>query len=221
MLAPTVTPPFPIRWGFSTRGEDVPELRIRMKQVHGVQLREVTPNTTSVAEVDGEWTFDLDTPIGIRVADCVPILLAGEIRGRPWIAALHAGWRGTVSGILREAVKLYRSLGGHQHDLWYSFGPCIQPCHFEVGTEVIHMASKDSAWRNDLVTESRMGNPHLDLHGLLGAQAKDLGLDPDKDGSIPRCTFCEPEVFFSFRRGDLEGRQWGFAELVSHCPIKR
>jgi YfiH family protein len=213
MIRPTVTPPFPIVWGFTTRDEAAPVLQKRMKQVHGVHIREITPEMGTLIEGDGEWTFAPGTPIGVRVADCVPVLLAGLASGRPWIAALHAGWRGAVSGILREGIGHFREVGGNPRELWYAFGPCIQPCHFEVGMEVIQQASMDPAWSNKFATERQSANPCLDLHAFLRAQAIDLGVDPLKDGSMRRCTYCEPDHFFSYRRGDTEGRQWGFAVI--------
>ncbi|HOD32265.1 MAG TPA: polyphenol oxidase family protein [Holophaga sp.] len=213
MLLPTVPPPFPLRWGFSTRQDDPADLPpVRLKQVHGcgiLQARGAAP----LAEGDGLWTRTPGVAIGVRVADCVPVLLAGPTPGGPWIAALHAGWRGAVGGILRRAVALYQDLGGAPRDLVWAFGPCIQPCHFEVGPEVVDAARSDAAWHEGLAHPGPKDRPHLDLHGLLRAQALDLGLDPGRDGSLPRCTFCEPEQLFSYRRGDLDGRQWGWAEL--------
>lgn len=213
MLQPAVNPPFPLRWGFSTRVDDPAGLPpVRLRQVHGCGILQAQ-GAEPLAEGDGLWTRTPGVPIGVRVADCVPVLLAGPTPEGPWIAALHAGWRGAVGGILRRAVALYRDLGGAPQDLAWAAGPCIQPCHFEVGPEVVDAARQDAAWREGLVHLGPKGKPHLDLHGLLRAQALDLGLDPGRDGSLPRCTVCEPDLFFSYRRGDLEGRQWGWIQL--------
>jgi YfiH family protein len=180
-----------------------------LAQNHGCTVWEAS---NTLREGDGHWTQEPGRRIGVRVADCVPILLAGPIKGRPWVAALHAGWRGAVGGILRRGVEVFGGLGGSGGDLCYSFGPCIQICHFEVGQEVIEAAMRDAAWREDLTTAGPNGRPHLDLHGLLRAQALDMGLDPMKDGSIARCTVCEKDTFHSHRGGD-EGRQWGWVEI--------
>lgn len=211
MLVPAVAPPFPLRWGFSTRA-DAPEglPPRRLQQVHGCAIHRAGDH---VLEGDGLWTQEPGLAIGVRVADCVPILLAGPVHGQPWIAALHAGWRGAVAGILREGIGLYRGLGGRPGDLAWAFGPAILRCHFEVGLEVIEAARRDPAWRDELAEPGPRGRPHLDLHGFLRAQALDLGLDPDCDGSIPLCTLCREDLFFSYRRGDLEGRQWGWVEI--------
>jgi len=220
VLTPGVQPPFPLRWGFSTR-QDPPETlpEPRLQQVHRCGVVEATE---AVVEADGLWTSRSRVRIGVRVADCVPVLLAGPlIGGTPWVAALHAGWRGATGhgdpepggGILRRGVARYLALGGNPQDLTWACGPAIQRCHFEVGPEVITAARQDPAWREDLRTLGSSGKAHLDLHGFLKAQALDLGLDPAKDGSVGFCTMCRPDLLYSYRRGDATGRQWGWIEI--------
>lgn len=220
MLVPEVRPPFPMSWGFSTRldpPEDLPARRLN--QVHRCGLVEASD---AVVEGDGLWTSTLGVRIGVRVADCVPVLLAGPLPGnRPWAAALHAGWRGATGhgdpgpggGILRRGVARYRALGGDPAQLVWAFGPAILACHFEVGEEVIEAARLDPAWHPGLRKAGPSGKPHLDLHGFLRAQALDLGLDPTLDGSVALCTVCRPDLLYSYRRGETTGRQWGWIEI--------
>ncbi len=220
MLTPGLPLPFPLAWGFSTRLDPPDSLPPqRLDQVHRCGVVEATDG---IVEGDGLWTCRSGVRIGVRVADCVPILLAGQLPGeRPWVAALHAGWRGATGhgdptpggGILRRGVARYLALGGDPGALLWAFGPAILPCHFEVGEEVIAAARQDAAWQGALRTEGPAGKPHLDLHGLLRAQALDLGLDPARDGSVPLCTVCRPDLFYSYRRGETTGRQWGWIEI--------
>jgi len=212
MLVPALPPPFPLRWGFTTR-QDEPEILppVRLHQIHGCKIH---PATDAVQSGDGLWTMEPGMTIGVRVADCVPILLAGLADKGPWVAALHAGWRGAVAGILREGVALFREQGGRPGSLAWALGPGIRICHFEVGPDVIEAARKDPAWREELAEPRPGGKFHFDLHGFLRAQAMDLGMDPAKDASVLRCTMCEPEFLFSYRRGDTEGRQWGLLEIL-------
>ncbi len=212
MLIPQAAPPFPLRWGFSTKLDDPSALPDpRLSQVHGCG---VVQATGAVQEGDGIWTTEPGIRIGVRVADCVPILLAGPLPSGPWIAALHAGWRGATAGILRRGVGIYRDLGGDPGALVWALGPAIQACHFEVGEEVVDAAKADPAWRADLRREGPRGRPHLDLHGFLRAQAADLGLDAAKDGSVPLCTLCQRDLLWSYRGGDTKARQWGWVELI-------
>ena len=214
MLVPQTAPPFPLAWGFSTK-LDAPESlpRPELSQVHGCGVVEAKG---AMQEADGLWTTRPGLRIGVRVADCVPILLAGPLGdGRPWIAALHAGWKGAVAGILRRGVAIHRELGGDPSTLVFAFGPAIQVCHFEVGEEVIDAAKADPAWHDGLRREGPKGRPHLDLHGFLRAQAGDLGLDSMKEGSLDLCTLCQKDLLHSFRAGDRTARQWGWAEILA------
>ncbi len=220
MLIPAVTVPFPLSWGFSTRldlAASLPDRRLN--QVHRCGVVEASD---AVVEGDGIWTTSPGTRIGVRVADCVPVLLAGKVAGgKPWVAALHAGWRGATGhgdpapggGILRRGVALYQSLGGDPWNLVWALGPAILACHFEVGDEVISAARLDPAWQDTLRTEGSAGKAHLDLHGFLHAQGLDLGLDPSKNGSVRFCTVCRPDLLYSYRRGETTDRQWGWIEI--------
>ncbi|GLH72231.1 hypothetical protein GETHLI_07330 [Geothrix limicola] len=220
MLIPDIPTPFPMSWGFSTRLDAEGDLPARrLNQVHRCGIVEASD---AVVEGDGQWTTTRGLRIGVRVADCVPVLLAGPLAdGSPWIAALHAGWRGATGfgdpepggGILRRGVARYRSLGGDPAKLTWAFGPAILVCHFEVGEEVIEAARLDPAWRDELRCIGPSGKPHLDLHGFLRAQALDLGLNPARDGSVALCTVCRPDLLYSYRRGETTGRQWGWIEI--------
>lgn len=219
MLVPQVSPPFPLSWGFSTK-LDAPENLppVRLSQVHGCGIVGVGK---SIQEGDGIWTTEPGVCLGVRVADCVPILLAGFVNGQPWVAALHAGWRGAIGvgqdspggGILRRGLELFYQQGGDLVSLVWALGPCIQPCHFEVGEEVIAAARHDPAWHEGLLAKGKHGNRQLDLHGLLRAQGLHIGLNPSNDGSLQLCTHCQEDLFWSYRRGDRAERQWGWIEI--------
>jgi hypothetical protein len=168
----------------------------------------------ALPRADGIWTCRPGLVIGVRVADCVPVLLAGPLPGgRPWAAALHAGWRGTVAGILDRGVATFRDLGGRPEELCWVLGPAILKCHFEVGEDVLEAARRDPAWREALAEPGPRGRPHLDLHGLLRAQGERLGLAPERFEAIPACTYCSPGLLHSYRRGDRHGRQWGWIRI--------
>lgn len=213
MLLPQIPPPFPLAWGFSTRADGAESLPpVRLSQVHGCGVVEAGE---AVLEGDGVWTTRPGVRIGVRVADCVPILLAGPLPdGRAFVAALHAGWRGATQGILRRGVAIFNELGGSPADLTWALGPAIQACHFEVGPEVIAAAQSDPAWHARLERQGPKGKPHLDLHGFLKAQAIDLGLHPHRDGSVNLCTLCQRDLLFSYRGGDVSARQWGWVEIL-------
>jgi hypothetical protein len=220
MLIPSIPVPFPLAWGFTTKEDPASSLPLkRLRQVHGTDIQEASPKQQ---EGDGLWTRKPHDRIGIRTADCVPILLGGLANGKPWVAALHAGWRSAVGGrgtgdspgILRRCVRGFEELGGKPQDLVWALGPSIQKCHFEVGEEVIEAARKDPAWDEGLRRTGPRGRPHLDLQGFLRHQALALGLEPDRDGSLNLCTVCEKDLLWSYRRDDMDGHQWGWIEIL-------
>ncbi len=212
MLRPQTTPLVALEWGFSTRADAPGSLPpVRLSQVHGCGVVEAR---NAILEGDGIWTTTPGVAIGVRVADCAPILLAGPLPGgKAFAAALHAGWRGAVARILSGGVDRYRALGGDPAQLAWAVGPCLQVCHFEVGPEVVAAFQRDPAWHARLVRMGPAGKPHLDLPGLLRAQGHELGLDPRQDGSVNLCTVCQPELLWSYRRGDVKARQWGWVRL--------
>ena len=200
-------------WGFSTLSDvDRHPTPLGLTQVHGCSIVEALKDGQYA---DGIWTKVAGLPIGVRSADCVPILLAGLVQNQPWVAAVHAGWKGATAGILRRIVAVFTNLGGNPNDLTWALGPAILKCHFEVGEEVIAAAKQDAAWFDELVVPGpKKGKFHLDLHGLLRAQAVDLGLDLARDGSIALCTYCHPKLLSSYRRDSQCERQWSWIEII-------
>jgi YfiH family protein len=112
-----------------------------VSQVHGAAVHVVEP-AASGTRLDGVPRADVllsGTPghgVAVRVADCVPILLAS--RTRPAVSAVHAGWRGTAAGAATAAVEwLERTFGAAPGDLVAAIGPCIGVCCYEVGSELV------------------------------------------------------------------------------------
>ncbi len=134
-----------------------------------------------------------DRPVGVRVADCVPVLVGHTGTGN--VAAIHAGWRGVVAGVVGEAVRMLG--GGPEGELVAAIGPCIGPCCFEVGREV-------GAQLGHVVREAG-DKVFVDLRAAVRAQLASLGVHRVED--VPGCTKHEPERFHSFRRdGANSGR---------------
>jgi YfiH family protein len=133
------------------------------------------------------------------VADCVPVLVASTDTGA--VAAIHAGWRGVVAGVVPAGVELLRgasALAG-QAPLLAAIGPCIGPCCFEVGADV--------AERIGFVTRRAGDKAYVDLRAAVRAQLRALGLPDEAIEDVPGCTKHEPDRFHSFRRdGANSGR---------------
>jgi polyphenol oxidase len=137
--------------------------------------------------------------VGVRVADCVPILIADRSSGD--VAAIHAGWRGIVRGIVRSALERLRGT-----DLLAAIGPCIGSCCFEVGEDVAEAIA--TAAPGVCVVAGRVGGKLLvDLRAAARAQLRALGLRDDCIEEVSGCSKHEPVRFHSFRRdGPSAGR---------------
>lgn len=162
---------------------------VATRQVHGVTvLHAVAPG--SCGEGDALVADVPELFVGVRTADCVPILLA-DVRQRR-VAAVHAGWRGTAAGILTRAVE---ALGARPADIYAACGPSIGPCCYEVGPEVSERFGRLGRVKLDLAEENRQQLKQL---GVPAAQ-----IDP---GPVP-CTRCGEAHFESYRRdGERAGR---------------
>ena len=144
----------------------------------------------------------------IRVADCMPILFAGvKEDGRPAIAAVHAGWRGTAGGIAAKAVRSLADLGCSLSSIRCAVGPHIGFCCYEVGEDFVESVASllgaGFARRHIRVPEgSPAGSkPHADLTGMNAELLLLAGLGEDQIDVSPDCTMCSaPERYFSHRR---------------------
>ncbi len=149
-------------------------------------------------DADGHITGSEGVLLGVTVADCVPISVVDP--GRMVVAVLHAGWKGTVVGILDRGLRLLaEEFGSRPEDLHIHLGPAICGECYEVGAEV-HAA---------LGLPSVTVPSPVDLRRFLAARAVELGAVETKVTRSAWCTLCGDSPFFSHRRGD-QARQVGF-----------
>jgi polyphenol oxidase len=156
--------------------------------------------------------------LGVRTADCVPLLLADPHTRS--VAALHSGWRGTALDIAGEGVRrLCARASAAPERLIAAVFPHIRACCFEVSPEVAD-ALQAAAPTGSVVTQrvlpalpgqpdapAASPKPHVDLLAIVRAQLAAAGLSAARIDVAPGCTRCEPERFFSYRRdGQASGR---------------
>lgn len=188
------------------------------RQVHGAAIARVRagdpPEAIARLEADGLCSDASGVTLGIFVADCIPALLADPRTGA--FAAVHAGWRGTVAGVLPAAVgTLATEFGARPEDLRVALGPAIGPCCFEVGPEVVaaFLASIPDARERGVVLPSPRGAPgkaNVDLKAANRLLLERAGVAPEAIDAGPECTHCDRARFFSFRRdGSATGQQMG------------
>lgn len=199
-----------------------PQRLFRVFQVHGAQGVVVggeAPCEVEGLEADFLVTDQPGAVLGVITADCVPVLLLDP--GRLAVAAVHAGWRGLVAGVLEKAVgALGRSYGCLPGDLRAALGPSIGPCCFEVGEEVVAAFRKAYPSEPGLVispasSSIRGERPHVDLWKSARAALEGAGLRSDRIADPEGCTFCDPVRFHSYRRqGPRVGQHLSVIGLV-------
>jgi len=167
------------------RLERVPRYGVR--QVHTADVWDAPAKPVAWTQAVCADAICCDTPgklLCIRVADCVPILLATPDGKR--VAAVHAGWRGLVAGVIEAAVAQF------DDDFVAVVGPCISARHFEVGEEV---AAQFGA---GFVRRDFGDKPHVDLRAAARDRLEAAGVSALEVASS--CTYAEEADFYSHRR---------------------
>ncbi|MDR3717706.1 MAG: peptidoglycan editing factor PgeF [Bryobacteraceae bacterium] len=174
-----------------------------LKQVHSSRVVEYDEWREGL-EADALVAPEPGMRIGVRSADCLPILLADP--EKRVVAAVHAGWRGCVAAIAVHAVeKMQQAFGCRPGDLVAAFGPSIRACCFEVGPEVAQQFAPWFPERYDLDRRTHVDLPEASLRQLVSA-----GLRAERVSSGAPCTVCggglaEPHEFHSWRRDHKTG----------------
>jgi YfiH family protein len=171
----------------------VPFERIRIvKQVHSARVVDVADGPSEAQEADAIVSREKEA-IAIRTADCVPILVADPASGA--VAAIHAGWRGVVSGVVANAIEM---LGTDRSHFIAAIGPSICGDCFEVGADV---ASTIIGASDESIVTKRVGEKaFVDLRKAVRAQLTRAGLVDANIEDIAGCTYHEKDLFFSYRR---------------------
>ena len=217
----------------------------RVRQVHGNTV--LTPSEIeSAAEAmksegeeeqerpsaDGILTEHTGQAVWVCSADCTPVLIADEKTGQ--VAAVHAGWRGTASRIVPNAIARLLDTGSNLENLRIALGPAIagevyqvsETVAAEVGASIISQDTADTteAILNVLqqlpdppiLDDPKPGRVRLDVRRVNALQLEQLGIHPEQVAIAPHCTYQEPELFFSYRRNKLKKVQW--SGIVSKTP---
>lgn len=150
--------------------------------------------------VDGLVTAEKDLLLSVRTADCVPVLLCDkELKV---CSAVHAGWRGTVGGITKNAVRLMVEQGAKRENILAAIGPCIGKCCYEVGAELYNEFVSVSPGYSAFFDQS--GEKYmLDLNLANETILTEAGIHPQNISVSNLCTKCNEEHFFSHRRSGV------------------
>lgn len=170
-------------------------------QVHGGAVRAIEAGdevrAVRAVEADALVATRAGDAVGVRTADCIPVLVADPGSGA--VAAIHAGWRGVVAGVVGAGVRgLAARAGAPASRLVAAIGPCIRAASFEVGEDVARRIAEVAHGADVIVPGDP--RPRVDLVRAVVAQLSALGLPRDAIDDVGGDTFAEPERFFSHRR---------------------
>jgi YfiH family protein len=214
--------------GSRDRPEDVAENRRRVAetfgapafntayQVHSNRVAVIASDVSDApAEADGLVTANPGVLCGALAADCAPILIVDPVARV--VGAVHAGWKGALSGVVAAAIEAIESLGGRADRMIAAVGPCIGPSSYEVGAEfearfLAAASSYDAFFTPGAAADKRLFDlPGFVLHRLTEAgvgRSEWIGADTAAD-----------EAFFSnrraFKRGEADYGRLGSAIVLT------
>ena len=187
------------------------EDQILLRQMHQdkiLVLRDPHDQPPADSEYDAVITDSPNRFLGIKTADCLPILVMD--RAKKVIAAIHAGRQGTALQITRKALrKMKMEWGCSSKDFRVALGPSIGSCCYEIDEKVFLQE-----W-TPFSTMNGAGKWRIDLPRINIAQIKEEGIGEDQIFWIDLCTRCHPDLFFSYRGEGQTGRQLSFIGIIN------
>ncbi|MEO0346924.1 MAG: peptidoglycan editing factor PgeF [Pseudomonadota bacterium] len=177
---------------------ELPASPLWLSQVHGADVIEAGDWRPGV-EADAIVVREVDQCAAILTADCLPVLFAAE--DGSVVAAAHAGWRGLAAGVLAHTVQ---AMDVPPADILAWIGPAISQPYYEVGDEVRSAFVDQDELCGHCFQANANGRWQADLKQLAAITLRRAGVWRVAD--VERCTFGEPEVFYSHRRSAPCGR---------------
>jgi len=210
---------------------------VSLEQFHSDVIHPLATAPAQPAKGDASATNRAGLLLGVQTADCVPILLVDPKKRA--VAAIHAGWRGTLRRIAQKTVgRMHFEFGSKPADLLAAIGPSVGPCCYEVSAEFVSKFTAQFADAADYFDEARSGeepnplewlnrkppghqppppNVHLDLRKANRSQLLAAGLRAENVFTSELCTACRTDLFFSYRKeGALSGRSLSVIGIRKH-----
>ena len=186
------------------------------RQLHGAEVL-VAEREGRLGEADALLTERVGLPLAIFTADCLPLILYDPAGRR--LAAVHAGWRGTVQSVARAAVDRLVEAGSPADGLVVAIGPSIGPCCYEVDGPVIERLSAafPGGWERWTIPAGP-GKWMLDLWQANEDQLAAADVDRAMIDNPRLCTACNVDRFYSYRR-EGSSRRGRVGRLVALAAI--
>ncbi|PKM10128.1 MAG: peptidoglycan editing factor PgeF [Gammaproteobacteria bacterium HGW-Gammaproteobacteria-10] len=174
----------------------LPAEPVWLDQVHGVRVVDAAEAQSPVS-ADAGYSHLSNIVCAVLTADCLPVLMCSTDGNS--IAAVHAGWRGLLAGVIGNTVRALR-----RSDLLVWLGPAIGPNAFEVGAEVRRAFVGKNPKNKAAFKPGHNAKWLADIYRLARIELAEAGIDRVYGGE--HCTLTEAEYFYSYRRDKVTGR---------------
>ncbi|MGR5389649.1 peptidoglycan editing factor PgeF [Vibrio crassostreae] len=188
---------------------NMPAAPVWLNQTHSTDVITVLEPMASVLDADGAFTTAKGVVCSAMTADCLPVILT-DTKGTQ-VAAVHAGWRGLAGGILENAVAKFSNLDSENKIIAW-LGPAIGKQVFEVGDDVLEAFVRfDLQAKLAFAAKAEPGKWLANMSQLATQRLEKVGVSEVMDSNL--CTFADPDLFYSYRRDGITGRQATFIWL--------
>jgi YfiH family protein len=209
---------------------------ISLHQIHSDVVRRFDTPPARQCKGDASATNKPGLLLGVRTADCAPVLVVDP--AKRIVAAIHAGWRGTLQRIVAKSIgQMQMEFGCRPLDLLAAIGPTIGGCCYEVGTEVASAFAAKFPNAAEFFDELRTGdepnplqwlnmmppghqpppkNVHLDLPNANRLQLLEAGVLAKNIFVSDLCTACRADLLFSYRK--QQGRSGRLLSVIGMRP---
>ncbi len=200
---------------FGTReSHHVPEGVVTVKQVHGTDIffAESSQHSSEPQGYDIVMTSEKNISVAVKTADCLPLLVVDPKNSL--VAAVHAGWKGTLARVTQVAIQEFVKRGSRAEDLFVAMGPSMGAHCYEVEADVAGPFKKEFSWSEKILKRQSETKWLLDIPQANRIQLEELGVPSERIDHIDLCTHCHPNLFYSCRReGPATGRMVSFGQF--------
>lgn len=180
------------------------------RQVHSAIAVAVDGSEDERPEADALVTATPGVALSVLSADCQPVLFADP--GAGVVGAAHAGWRGSLEGVLESTVETMETLGARRENITAVIGPTISQRAYEVGPEFFDRFMDDDPENSRFFAGGTGDRMQFDLPGYSLNRLRKSGVY--QAAWTRHCTYSDPDRFYSFRRATHEG-QADYGLLIS------
>ena len=189
-----------------------------LNQSHSNKVFTITNNKISNSSLyyDGIVTKKKNIILGILTADCAPILFYDPLN--KIIGACHAGWKGSLNGILENTINAMKNLGARSNSIKCAIGPCISQDSYQVSLDFyLQFILENPSNRQFFESEIKKDKFRFSLKKYIKYKLTNYGIQDIS--SIPIDTFKQDHICFSYRKS-IKKKENDYGRMISTIVIK-